>query len=82
MAFIDDVGPHLVKLAPVPFDHGQCLVVLFLDDDAVFELVSKDDQGILNALMDVNGLHRCLIKVRIRAQCRDDLGNALGTEVL
>src|SRR4029077_17395062 len=61
---VDEVGPHLIKLAAVGADLRQGAVKV-ARDGGVFQFVTQDNQRILNSLVDIDLLPRRLIHERI-----------------
>ena len=56
-------------------------MVIALDGHALFQLMAHDDQGILQALGQVNVLHRSLVHVRVFLNGADQIGD-LGSAVV
>ena len=68
----------LVEFACVGLDPGDVGAVLADDRDAITELVSKHDQRALEAVRQVDLLHRRAVQLRVGPDGGDKLGDAPG----
>ena len=74
---VDEIGPNLIEFAAVSHD-GRHGAIERARHRHVFQFVAENSQGALDAIVDVDLLHRRLVHVGVRADGFDERSDPFG----
>jgi len=75
---VEQVRPDLVQLAAVGRHRERIAVVFAMDVDAVLQFGAQNDERVVEPLVQVDRLNRCLPEERVALEGGDDLGDSPG----